>query len=444
MTSGDGDTPSDDDSDPTTSEPRESYWSGRLAQPPRPPASRTRIPSPGVPSSPSTRTGPLPIAPKNAPLRSRQDAVATKKNRKRLVVVVVAIALIGGTVAGLLISKGGSPASTGTAPSGVAASTSRTTATPPTGSGEAGSNPLVWTHIPSGSPLIGFQSVSCTSETACTVLSATHAYSLDGANLALTDAQAVDTSSLTQNQLAAVSCGSLTFCAAIDGGGNAYVGTPTWSAAQSLVDYRRAGLTGVSCAPNELAQPTCLAISGNGAVFSLSDSRWTQVISLSSRFYPLSISCASATFCAVVGQGGMTAMLTGSVATTHVRVSQQIVSYEGLYPQSVSCTSSRFCMALKWPYAWTYDGSQWSAPTRMEPPQLPLNLAEVQAVSCAAQNFCLAAGAGGVAYAYMGSSWQRYEQVPSIGYGTNASVSCPSTTFCAATLEGWLVVGKAP
>jgi hypothetical protein len=101
-------------------------------------------------------------------------------------------------------------------------------------------------------------------------------------------------------------------------------------------------------------------------------------------------------------------------------------------------------MALKWPYAWTYDGSQWSAPTRMEPPQLPLNLAEVQAVSCATQHFCLAVGAGGVAYTYTGSSWLRYQQVPSVGYGTYASVSCPSTTFCAATLEGSLVVGKAP
>ena len=258
----------------------------------------------------------------------------------------------------------------------------------------------MWTHIPSSSSLIGFQSVSCASETACTVLSATDAYSLNGTNLALTDPQAVDTSSLFQNQLSAVSCGSPAFCAAIDGGGNAYVGSPEWSAPQSLVDYPRAGLDGVSCAPNEFAQPTCLAISGDGAVFSLSDSRWTQVVSLPNRFYPLSISCGSATFCAVVGQGGMAAMLTGSVATTHVRVSEQAVTYNGLYPQSISCTASKFCMAIKWPYAWTYDGSQWSAPTEMEPPQLPLNLAEVQAVSCATQHFCLAVGAGGVAYVY--------------------------------------------
>jgi hypothetical protein len=94
---------------------------------------------------------------------------------------------------------------------------------------------------------------------------------------------------------------------------------------------------------------------------------------------------------------------------------------------AVSCVSATFCAGLDLASgsALTWDGTQWSAPVRLETgPYLDsgynINL------SCVSDNFCLAVDSSGNSFAYNGTSWS---QVPNSGLDSVA-LSCASPTFC--------------
>jgi hypothetical protein len=97
----------------------------------------------------------------------------------------------------------------------------------------------------------------------------------------------------------------------------------------------------------------------------------------------------------------------------------------GLGLVSVSCSSATFCAVVGTNggpsgYAVTYNGTSWS----------PTHIGIVAgAVSCASASFCVALGEGGHASTYNGRSWS----VGSVGSpGPLGSVSCASTSFCVA------------
>jgi hypothetical protein len=95
---------------------------------------------------------------------------------------------------------------------------------------------------------------------------------------------------------------------------------------------------------------------------------------------------------------------------------------------SVSCPSASFCALVDGNgNATTYDGSAWSAPTQIDSSILT-------SVSCASASFCVAVDENGGALTFNGSSWSGPVTISSGDRLT--SVSCPSASFCAAVDDG--------
>jgi hypothetical protein len=74
----------------------------------------------------------------------------------------------------------------------------------------------------------------------------------------------------------------------------------------------------------------------------------------------------------------------------------------------------------------TYDGSSWSSPDE-------INAGNMTSVSCPTSSFCAAVTFGGEVVIYDGSSWSSPEGVDAAG--ALNSVSCPTASFCVAVDE---------
>ena len=213
-----------------------------------------------------------------------------------------------------------------------------------------------------------------------------------------------DTTSVTSPSgvPAAVDCPTETHCVMIDQSGHArvYDGS-SWSAPQ-LVDP---------------------------AADVLMSSTWLTT-------YLVSLSCPSAGFC-------MAADATSNLFTfdgTSWR-SSPVPETGGASNNDtrVSCASSAFCMAT-WNTTWsTWNGTEWSAPVAL--PQF----SSIGDISCPAAGYCIGIG-DSKAYRFDGTSWTDLGYVFSnpADY-QNASISCPTSTFCGAidgTSEAFLVDGS--
>jgi hypothetical protein len=73
---------------------------------------------------------------------------------------------------------------------------------------------------------------------------------------------------------------------------------------------------------------------------------------------------------------------------------------------------------------YTYDGTTWSSADVID------SGVELTSVSCPTSSFCAAVDADGNVYTYDGTTWAP-PQVIDTG-GDLTSISCPSTTFCVA------------
>ena len=100
---------------------------------------------------------------------------------------------------------------------------------------------------------------------------------------------------------------------------------------------------------------------------------------------------------------------------------------------TVACTSSSFCMGLDLASgsAFRWNGSSWSAPSRIETgPYLDDGYAMY--LSCVSAAFCLAVDSSGNSFSYDGTSWSA---AASIGLDAD-TVSCATPTFCMAAGGG--------
>ena len=174
----------------------------------------------------------------------------------------------------------------------------------------------------------------------------------------------------------------------------------------------------------------CTAVDGSGNVLTWNGSTWSspQAIDTTSvagnGIYDedslISVSCPSSTFCAAVDDAnGYAFTWNGSVWSA----AQQVDPNQGLV--SVSCSSPTFCVAVDLAgSAVTWDGSTWSTPASIDPG------AELSSVSCTGPTFCVAVDYSGNALTWNGSVWSAPVSIDP-GQGLY-SLSCPSTTFCVA------------
>lgn len=177
-------------------------------------------------------------------------------------------------------------------------------------------------------------------------------------------------------------------------------------------------LRAVSCTPSGF----CMVIANRGDDFVTTGGSWQA--GPASGVGAFDVSCASASFCVVVGAGtsGDVTIYDGTSWSTPVDIDRG-----ALY--SVSCTSPTFCVAVGTDgNAVTYDGSTWSTPQPIDP--TAPGVTTVTGVSCASTSLCVAVGSDGNAEVYNGTSWSSPRQVdPQPGL---TEISCaPGTSFCA-------------
>jgi hypothetical protein len=155
----------------------------------------------------------------------------------------------------------------------------------------------------------------------------------------------------------------------------------------------------------------------------------------------------------MTGSGGYAYSYNGSAWSAETAFDTNQVS-------SVSCApGSSFCVAVDLSgYAIVDNDGSWSAPVQLETPPSKYQYDGLEWVSCASTAFCVAVDGSGNAFTYNGSTWSAPAKVDSstatepncvsgrqFCYGL-AQVSCPSTTFCMAVDDNGdvLTLGGAP
>jgi len=224
--------------------------------------------------------------------------------------------------------------------------------------------------------------------------------------------------------LRSVSCPTASFCMAVDTNGYALEwngvswSQPTWSAA-SPEDRAGGALASVSCASASF----CVAVDGNGRELTWDGTSWSAPRLVDRTVGGLTgVSCVSASFCVAVDGGGQALRWNGT--SWSPRPVDQLA--DGL--TGVSCVSASFCVAVdRGGRAVTWDGTSWSLPRPVDPRGGGLT-----AVSCASASFCAAVDAQGRALTWDGRNWSAPRPVDPRGGGLTA-VSCPARGHCVAT-----------
>jgi hypothetical protein len=155
------------------------------------------------------------------------------------------------------------------------------------------------------------------------------------------------------------------------------------------------------------------------------------------------LSCASASFCLLLGRGiGGTERTDFSIFNGRVWSNAATVpGSQDLSPSSVSCPALGYCIGLfvqtDMNHAvLTYEHAKWSLPTPLPPAQGTATL-----LSCATTTFCMVVGdgpSGGVVWQFNGWTWSQSLLTNWVGTDLSfgpISLSCPITGFCVVV--GW-------
>lgn len=211
-----------------------------------------------------------------------------------------------------------------------------------------------------------------------------------------------------------VSCPSATFCGAISYNGNVYFSDGTaWSLSTDLQPSDTHQLLDISCA----SATSCVVIDDGSGAYSWDGSSWSARVLVGVGASLRHVSCPSPTFCMAVGSSGF--VFDGTTWGPELPIG-------GDFVYALSCTSSTFCMEAdgNGDYA-TFNGTLWSARTHFV-----AALSNVRDLSCSGSSFCVAVADDGAAYIWNGSTWSTPSTFAN--YGRAQGVSCPSASFCVA------------
>jgi hypothetical protein len=346
-----------------------------------------------------------------------------------------------------------------------------------------------WTkYNPPASETTDVTSVACASTTLC----------VDGlfTGVITTTTPTVETTTWTKTELkqspglTQVSCASSSLCVAIESStGNVLTSTAPsvegseWKRATISTDVTP--LDGISCV---VGSTLCVAIDGSGNVFTSTEpaggaSKWTKT-AITGAEYLSGVSCPMTSFCTIVDESGH--VITSTAPTSSVwSVSEPLAGDSGLL--SVSCPSSSFCAATEVEGGKVFmstspagAASTWTS-TELE------GATYLNAIACASATLCVTGGnsneyatkeptGGASKWTKAAIGWITDESCPSeslcvdsgffgelftsasptegVGAwsGTHVdfyergmdSVSCPTTSFCAATDgNGDVITGSA-
>jgi hypothetical protein len=363
-----------------------------------------------------------------SPQPSNDDKSKGAKNKKVLfgAEVVVVLVIIGVVAA---VALGGHASSKTSPPPRVKPKVVRPVATTSTSSSTSTTST---TSVPSGldgwtypTPIAGaaasggsnntLSDLSCVADYTCWAVDS-------GGNIYHSTARGIWTTEGTDTSggLNGISCPTSTFCAAVDGNGNAMVmSRSTWSDPISI-DSNGGGLTSISCASSTF----CVAVDqdGNAITFTGSSTNWATATASNNQGGLESVSCPTRSFCMAVGNDEVV-LFNGSTWTDGQAVST------GNSLAQVSCASSSFCVATDGQgNAYIWNGTGWAAPT-------PLNTSDsgngiTIVPSCAGVGNCIAVDGTGAAYVLSDGSWGTPVHVD--GNNQFQAISCAATTSCAA------------
>lgn len=246
--------------------------------------------------------------------------------------------------------------------------------------------------------------------------------------------------------LDSVSCPTSSFCVATDAVGNAIVYmNGSWGApmridtvlghvalSRSLSFNVRPGFPAPAPSGLLVSCPTssfCAAVDGAGNAFTFDGVSWSSADDIDGAFPLASVSCVSASFC--VAFDGIKAFAFNGVSWS----SPTAVAAESALPpaaSTVSCTTTTFCVALTSAgLEAVFNGTSWSTP-------IPVGGAGLSSIACLSASSCLAVDRNGSGTLFTGKSWSALAMLDSsaLQRGGLARVSCVPPAFCAALEDG--------
>jgi hypothetical protein len=249
--------------------------------------------------------------------------------------------------------------------------------------------------------------------------------------------QTVDPGQVLSSVSCPVSAGGR-FCAAVDDSGNVvFYRNGSWSVPASIGFPAGYETTLVSCASSSFCAAMLADYStgppGVGYASTFNGVSWTTPTLTDPGAFPVALSCPSSTFCADVDTNGG-GVGYGTRYNGHAWSAPELITRTT--PAGISCTSLSFCVevsnlsnfAASESYYMVNNGIRWSAAR-----SLSLS-GTAGGVSCASALFCAAVGAG-KATTFNGSSFTTPVPITtnSGSQVSLTSVSCPTSSFCAAT-----------
>ncbi len=176
-------------------------------------------------------------------------------------------------------------------------------------------------------------------------------------------------------------------------------------------------------ATNLSTNPTNYTYTGDGLEAATATTKglsWAAASSIDGTKVINAVSCASASFCAAVGN-------TGDLLTYNGTSWTKSSTTDGTRAiNAVSCPTPTFCMAVdNSGYDVVYNGTSWTVSSSTVDGH-PIN-----GVSCTSATFCIAVDNVGFMLSYSASGWTTYSSKIDSGNALEA-VSCPTSSFCAA------------
>jgi len=299
--------------------------------------------------------------------------------------------------------------------------------------------------------------LSCPTATSCTAVD-------DEGNAVRFDGTTWRRAALDAQAMTAVSCADPGFCVGSTLTGSVlYYRDGRWSGpvkvdrwAGSYLDaFGLSSITALSCPSRDF----CMAADVLGHAFTFNGQGWSDAMAIEQDpDYHLDVrqgdeavsglSCPTPTFCAAVTAGGRALTWDGSSWSAPVTLTpKDIIGIQELVElpavTGVSCADPGFCVAVASNGgASTWDGSAWSA-------QVPVDVASaeqgsrdgISSVSCPTPSFCMAADELGRVLTFDGTAWSAPRRIdPTLGL---RSVSCPTPSVCVALDDlGDALVGR--